>query len=273
MSTAYLKEIQLPSKGFLYGQQIPDGMVSIEPMGTKEEKLFSAGSNSAGTILNKIYESCVTCPIPLEDLVLGDRLYVLLQLRSISYDNKYFFSYKCESCGNKSEGCLDLDNLDITTPNEELEDPSKFLVDLPILGNTLEVRLLTGRDEDQVRRYVKQLNSKVPGQGTQSEYIYRLARRIVSIDGDSKIGIREAMEFVEGIKGRDSLALRDAIVDHDIGPSMQAEPDCQHCGYPNGPLQVTFESEFFRPRRRRSSSGEHLRTAESVDAAQTSQLV
>lgn len=265
MAEAYLKEVQLPSKGKFYNGEIPDGTVSIEPMGTKEEKLFSAGPQSGTKVIEKIFDSCVVCPIDHKDLVLGDRMYLLLQIRSVSYGRTYEYPFKCDDCKKKSYGYIDLDNISVRHPKEGDADPSRFSVKLPILGNELGLRLLTGRDEDKIQRYVQQINARTRGQSNTVEYIYRLARRIDSIDG-KEIGIREAMEFVEGLKGEDSLHLRDEIADHDIGPELEVEPDCQHCGFPNGPLPLPFEAEFFRPRRRRSRSDEHLRTAEAVDA-------
>lgn len=267
MSEAYLKEIQLPSRGKFYGGQIPEGYISVEPLGTKDEKLFSAGPDSGAEVINKIYDSCVSCPIDHRDLVLGDRLFILFQLRSISYGSRYDYPFRCEECGTKSWGSIDLDKVPLIEPSGELEDLSKFSVHLPILGKDLVLRLLTGRDEEKIRRYSQQINARTKGQSANVEYIYRLARRVESLDGEP-VGIREAMEFVETLKGEDSLALRDAIIDHDVGPSMEVEPNCQSCGFPNGPFVLPIGPEFFRPRRRRTRSDEHLRAAEAVDAPQ-----
>lgn len=265
MSEAYLKEVELPSKGKFYGGQIPEGLVTIEPMGTREEKLFSAGAESGSRIVSKIFDSCVTCPINHLDLVLGDRLFLLLQVRSISYGRNYEYPFKCDECGRKSYGNVDLDSIPIRHPSPEDADPSKFNVKLPILGNELRLRLLTGRDEEKISRYAQQINAKTRGRDSNVGYIYRLARRVEQID-EEDVGIREAMEFVEKLKGEDSLQLRDEIIAHDVGPEIDVEPMCQHCGFPNGPFVLPFESEFFRPRRSRAKSDEHLRTAEVVDA-------
>ena len=267
MAESYLKEIHLPSRGKLYNGQIPDGVVSIEPLGTREEKLFSAGSSSASLILNKIFESCVVCPIDHLKLILGDRLYLLLQLRSITYGRQYDYSYQCDNCKKKSYDLVDLDSLQIKAP-KDVEDPSKFDIKLPILGNTVSMRLLTGEDEEKVQRYVSQVAAKSRGQSTDTEYIYRLARRIDAIDGGA-VGIREAMEFVEKLKGADSLAIRDAIVDNDIGPDIEVSPTCKNCGFENDPFVLPLDVEFFRPRKRGTKSRDYLATAEHIDAAKT----
>jgi hypothetical protein len=268
MAESYLKEIKLPSRGKLYAGQIPDGVISIEPLGTREEKLFSAGVSSGNLILNKIFESCVTCPIDHLKLVLGDRLFILLQLRSITYGRQYDYSYQCDSCRKKAFGVADLDSLVIKEP-KDVEDPSKFEVKLPLLKNELVLRLLTGEDEEKIQRYVTQVTAKSRGQASDTEYIYRLARRIDTINGET-VGIREAMEFVENLKGADSLAIRDAMVDNDIGPDIDVTPACNHCGFEDDSFTLPLEVEFFRPRKRGTKPGEYLAAAERIDAAKSS---
>ena len=233
-------------------------------MGTKEEKLFSAGIQSGSLIISSIFESCLKCPIDPQDLILGDRMFILLQIRSVSYGRTYEYPFKCEECQKKSYGALDLDSIPLRHPANDVQS-SSFTIKLPILGNSLTLRLLTGRDEEKIQRYVKQITARTRGKGASVEYIYRLARRVEAIDG-SEVGIREAMEFVESLKGQDSLHLRDELVNHDVGPELEVSPDCQHCGFPNGPFAMPFEAEFFRPRRRSARPDEHLRTAEAVDA-------
>jgi len=263
MAEEYLKEVQLPSKGLFYDGQIPDGLICIEPMGTKEEKLFASGKSAGSEVINKIFDSCVTSPISHKDLVLGDRLFLLLQIRAISYGDKYSFPFRCTECGSKSWATLDIPEIPIRYADDNAG--STFTVELPILKHKLELRLLTGIDEDKVKKYSNQLNKKTKGNADDSTMIYRLARRIEAID-DEPCGIREAMELVEKLKGMDSNYLKDEIEAHDIGPEILVEPDCNSCGYENGPFIMPFDSEFFRPRRHRTGAKDHIRTAEAIDA-------
>lgn len=267
MAESYLKEVQLPSRGKLYNGEIPDGMIALEPLGTREEKLFSAGSNSGSLIINKIFDACVTSPVNHQKLILGDRLFVLLQLRSITYGRQYDYSFQCDNCKKKSYAHLDLDNLPVRLP-DDVDDPTKFDVKLPLLGNTVTLRLLTGEDEEKITRYVNQIAAKSRGQAADTEYIYRLARRFEAVDGEA-VGIREAMELVEKLKGQDSLAIRDAIDDHDIGPDISVTPTCQNCGYESEAFTMPMDSEFFRPRKRSPKPGDYLAAAERLDAPQS----
>ncbi len=257
----YLTEVQLPSKGIFYGDKLPDGLVQIEPMGTKQEKLFTTGKSGIA-VLNKIYKDCIPLPFSHKDLILGDRLFLLLQLRAISYDNNYEYPYACEECGEKNWGKIDLFKMPIKSANDSTE--VHFNAELPLTGKTLQLRLLTGADEESVTRYGKQMKSKIKGMIGGIEHTYRLARRLVTIDGE-KVGIQEAMRFVEELKGKDSMAIQDALAANDIGPVTDVEPECESCNYANGPFTLPLSSEFFRPRRHRTKDTDYFRAAEVFD--------
>lgn len=262
MSTMYLKEVQLPSKGVLYNGAIPSGLVQIEPMGTREEKLF-AGGQKGSAVINRIYDLCLHLPNNFDhrDLVVGDRLFILLQLRAITYGSEYSYSFKCHECRKKSTGILNLNNLPLLTPPEGF---TGFIpVTFPLARKTAELRLLTGKDEDKVDQYSAQLQKH----GADSEgasYVYRLARRIEKID-DQPVGIKEAMEFVDSLKGLDSLAISEALDQYDVGPVLEVNPDCTSCQYPNGPMTLPLDQEFFRPRRRRPGHTDPIETAVVLD--------
>jgi hypothetical protein len=265
MSESYLKELQLPSKGKLYDGQIPDGLVSIEPLGTREEKLYSSGESNGLAILDKIFDACLSCPMDHQKLILGDRLFIFLQLRSITYGKDYDFSFRCESCRKKSFMSIDLDKLPVKFARD-VEDPLRFEVPLPLMKDKLVLRLLTGEDEQKIRQYAKQVIAKTKGLAADTEYIYRLARRLETVNGQT-LGIREAMEYIEQLKGRDSLAIRDAVADFDVGPDIGVSPTCKLCGYDNDEIMLPLGSEFFRPRRRSPNARDDLAAAEHVDAA------
>lgn len=259
MAEEFLKDVTLPSRGQFYGDKLPGGVVSIEPLGTREEKLFA--TNRAAQLIDKIFEKCVRCePLSHTELVLGDRLFLLLQLRVISYGENYQFPFRCSECGAKSYGDVNLDTLPVKTAADRAT--GLFTVELPLCGSTVEMRLLTGQDEIQIRKYAAQINQKSRGKDVGSEHVYRLARRINKIDGED-VGIRETMEFVESLKGKDSLRIKDAIDDNEVGPELEVEPECHSCGFSNE-LVLPFEAEFFRPRRRRAGDHDPVRTAEAL---------
>lgn len=265
MSEAYLKEIQLPSKGLLYEGKVPDGLVTIEPMGTREEKLFSAGDASGSAIIGKVIKACTKLDMDHEDLIVGDRLFLLLHIRMISYGNEYVYPYRCSHCRKRSVGKLNLAELQIKYADEE--NKGTYEVELPVLGHRVTMRQLTGTDEQKVRKYGSRMTKVRSGNVDDVKYVYRLARMVELIDGE-QVGIKEAIELIESLKGIDSLELRDAIEDNGIGPMLDVNPTCSNCGFENGPMPMPWDSEFFRPRRRRTRSEDYIEAATYVDAAQ-----
>jgi len=262
--TSYAQEVVLPSNGYLYDGKIPDGRVLVEPMGTKEEKLIAAGSGGPA-IIKRIFDACVQCPIPHEELVLGDRLFLLLKIREVTYGDEYRISFRCDECGAKNSAVIKLSELEVKRATASTT--SSFSVTLPLTNREIKLRLLTGRDEEKVAQYVSGLKKRTThGAAEQAEYIYRLARRIDEIDGQA-IGVSEAIQFIEELKGRDSIAMRDAINDNDVGPLLEAAPVCEQCEYQSDTTPLAITAEFFRPRRHRSGDYDYIGAAEALDAA------
>ncbi len=262
MPISYLQEVTLPSNGQFYDGKIPGGTVQVEPMGTREEKLFSSGEASGSSILDKLFSTCVKSPIPSLDLVLGDRLFLLLKIREVSYGDDYLYTFYCDECRSRSAATVNLSSLRILHPM--VGSDGTFEVRLPLTGVQVKLRLLTGQDEEKVKQYARQLRTKQTVNVEGVEYVYRLARRIVSIDGKEDISIREAMEFVESLKGMDSVAVKDALDENEVGPDLEVSPIC-HCGYAVEPMTLPMTKEFFRPRRRSASTGDYLSAAEALD--------
>lgn len=257
MSEEYCKQVILPSKDQFYDGQITDGLVTINAWGTKQEKLFTSGKQTH-FIINQIIKECTDLPIDPNSLVLGDRFFLLINLRSISYGNFYEYSYKCQDCKKKAWDICDFDKLEIKEVGEGLTE--KFTVHLPVSNVEIGLRLVTGKDENEIDKYLERLANSTRGKFDKSiEYIQRLARRITHISGE-QIGIREALDFVDGkgsgLIAKDSLVLRDAFDEHDVGYTLQVSPDCNLCGYPQNSFTLPIAREFFRPRSQTSKFGD-----------------
>jgi hypothetical protein len=270
--TAYLREIQLPSKGYFYGGQIPQGLIQIEPMGTREEKIFASGSspNTRQSIIDQVFDTCVKAPIPHKQLAEGDRLYILFRLRAISGGTEgdtYVFSFLCDHCGKTKKAAVKISELPVLEAVSDEEDGphEQFSCHLPILGIDLILRHLTGVDSDKIRRYAQGIEARSGDkQAEAAEYVYRNALKIVTVNGE-EVGIREAMELVEKLRGDDSVAFKDALDANEIGIDLWIEPECSGCGFINPPSPLPVTSEFFRSRRRRSLDIDHIRAAEMAD--------
>ena len=93
-----VKTVELPSRGFFYQERIPDGMISMRPMRTSDEKLLAATSGDRTKILDKLIRGCLVSPaeeqMPYDEYLLGDKFFMMLYLRGITYGFNYDFKLK-----------------------------------------------------------------------------------------------------------------------------------------------------------------------------------
>ncbi|MEM3063705.1 MAG: hypothetical protein QW303_09230 [Nitrososphaerota archaeon] len=240
-------QIALPSKGLLYEGKVPNGVIRIKPMTAREERIL-AGSRSGAKSIASILQNCISAPIPVQDLLLSDRLYALMRIRGISYGSKYSFIIKCQSCDLKIVVDYNVgDDIPVNVLPDGASEP--FFTKLPVSSHVIGFRLLRGKDEDEIARYSDRVFSRgVRQEDGDPTYVYRLALNIVSIDG-KEYDVNARMAYVEQMVAADSLALREAIDEHEPGPDMQIIETCPRCGFENETM-LQFTNEFFRPRAR-----------------------
>jgi len=256
MGKEFHGQLQLVSKGLFYEDQLPSGIVNCEPWGKVEEQRFLSPSVPFEDTLDFVIKTLTDCKVPPDDLLLADRQQLFLFMRCLTYGGEYSFSYKCQNCPEKGRHHMDLEkDLSVTYADdpellaelgmESLEEP--FTFELPIQGKCVAWRMLRGADEKSVERWkLKQKQKKRKSGFDSSDVIYRLARRIVSVDGES-LDILESMEFIRSLRGKDSLAISQEIQAMSFGVDTEIDDvRCAECGYPND-LILPMDKTFFRP--------------------------
>ena len=237
------QKVQLPSRGYLYDGKMPDGWVDIRPMTTREESLLVSPKGDRYVLLNKVLDACLlTKDVPMADLVSGDRLYLLFAIRQLTYGGSYSVQLACRSCQGPVRLTLEFPK-DLSLRALEPTDREPFEVQLPVSGHKVGLRLLRTKDETEILRYASR-PSALSSEGDPS-YIYRLARHIATIDG-AVVDPTAAMALVERLAGRDSLAIRLAVEQHDCGPDLMLDTVCSRCGSQVKEMMPLTE-EFFRP--------------------------
>jgi len=239
-----VQECYLPSRGYWYGDRIPDGKVKIRPWGTDEEAMMDS-SGDRSTLSDSLVRSVWVRPqIKYEDLLIGDKSYMLLFIRSISYGPEYTFNLQCRRCNQLHLKTMHLqEGLEVRALDEGDVEP--FFCKLPLTGTEVGMRLLRVKDENAIRSYCKEAYQKSTD-GKSPEHQYRLAMSIVSIDGED-VDIRVAHKFVrEELIGMNSVVFRKCREDHDIGPRMRFDSECPRCGY-HDKQDMPMTLEFFRP--------------------------
>jgi hypothetical protein len=112
--------VDVPSKGKPYFNG-KEGLVTIRPIKFGDEKDIATGGrgadfNPANLLLNKCLLN-----VEAEDLLLVDKLYLLLKIREISYGNDYLVPVACSHCSYENKLTLELNQLEVVPLPNDLE--------------------------------------------------------------------------------------------------------------------------------------------------------
>lgn len=237
-------EITLPSYGIPYEGKLPGGRVKLRPMTTAEEAILYNAAGDAVSKVNAIINACVVSKsMATEELLLSDRFYILLMLRTRSFGARYKFPFRCSGCNAQSKQEVNLvEDLTIKPMESGLQEP--FDVLLPISGDTVSLRFLRGKDEARIARHAKRVRMQSSDPSDPS-YLYRLALQIVTINGVEK-PLLDVENYVAKMDVGDSAKIRAETDLREGGIDTTIYIDCPFCGFTNE-MEMPFSVEFFRP--------------------------
>ncbi len=248
----------------------PSGMqLRIRGLKGKEGKLLADRTAARqGTVLDSLLEACteeVRDPGPYElksngkldwnDVLLGDRLYVLLQIRLASFGPDYGFKTQCReaTCRERFDYEIDLGkDLEIkrmsAEDQETLKQRGTFTTTLDD-GKEVRYRLATGADE---RRAAK-------SRGSDGAMVEMLCLRITAIQGvgepdpTSLKPVQTIRAYLEDLDWGELVHLMNALNEHDCGVNTQIEIECPVCGAVQE-VQLPLERGFLLPTENRSKN-------------------
>lgn len=230
--------VTLPSKGKIY-----DPEVTLKTMTAKEEDILS---NSVyiqkKTVFRELVKSVVRkSPVPIRDLLVGDRDFILLNSRIDAYGNDYDVDITCPGCGKRNKITIDLSK--VPTIDLELDPVEKgknlFEVELPCGSSVVFSFWTVGMQEDFDRKNSKGLS---PSSGVTG----RLFSQIYSIDGEEDRQIIK--DTIENMLARDSSFFRKYVNSHVPGIDLRYDDfECQFCGHSEGGIDIPLDAGFFWP--------------------------
>ena len=200
--------VELPSRGLVYPESNPlsSGTVEMKYMTAKEEDILTNQNYiKDGTVLDRLLKSLILSKINYEDLIVGDKNAIMVAARILGYGKDYTFKYEGE------EVTVDLTTLDsryIDESNIIEKGVNKFKFKMPSSEIEIEFKLLTGKDDAEIKKEVKGLQ-RINKQSN-PELSTRLKHLILSVDGnEEKKSIREYVDNY--CLARDSRALREYV--------------------------------------------------------------
>ena len=240
--------IELPSQGHFYPLEHPlsSGKLELKMMTAKEEDiLMSQNLIKKGIVLDKLLETLIVDKnIKLDDLLLADKNAILVAARRLAYGDGYGpVEVTCPKCREKNQITFNLGEI----KNEEFDfdkytrGENSFEFVLPYSKKTIQYRILTHKDEQQIENELK-ANNKILKGSSSNEVTARLRSMIISVDGNSDRNYVKKYVETEMVS-RDALALRQYIKknipDVDLNFNFTCG-DCSHEERLGVPLTVQF---------------------------------
>ena len=240
------ENITLPSLGKVYEFDVAPN-VRLRSMTTAEEMQRLSSTNSAYKNLCDIIDACmVDNPgISSYDMIIGDYVFLLYQLRIITYGSEYKTGSVCPFCGSTVVDTFNLDNLIVHRYDEEL---TKFQqIELPVSGSVVELNYQTPRMVDRINEQVKEFKNKAQTITYDPTLLFTLKNIIARIDG-KKPNPLTVEDWIKQLSMKDTnLILQYADkLNNSIGIETKLYTTCNICGLDyESSLRIT--QEFFRP--------------------------
>jgi hypothetical protein len=261
----------LPSMGVYYDGRIPDGKIKVRPMGITADKIMATPRLAqSGQALDYVYKEHIRFPdkdFDPQELLVGDRTYVLFYLRAITHGNIYEFAVQCtnEACNIMSTHEYDLNKIEANKrgpqyPKEPVRVKLPYLTELAG-GNEVwvEIRFLRGHDIQTInkrRRFMaravgKAVRSAKSGESVSSDQVVldksleeNLHLVIQNVNGVTDQ--RKISEIMKRMSQRDTQAVRRVLNEGAPGIDTDIIVTCPECNNEMR-MDLPVTDTFFRP--------------------------
>jgi len=268
------EETTLPSKGLYYGWT--SGVIQVKAWSAKIDKILAtARLAQTGQSIDYMLKECCRFPdgFDIQDMLVGDQIYLLYYLRGITHGNEYEFVTTCpnQQCQQVATHSIDLNELvnTIVWADESLGS-EPFKIELPYLSKTVgrsvsaSIRFLRVRDASQIQRAKKAQNiiggsnrakikprDRVPQIDRSREEvtlddIVTQNIEVVIVDIMGNTDRFKIKSIVNKMHSTDLAVIREWLQEHTPSIETMIEMQCANCGETHRAMLPITES-FFRP--------------------------
>tara|TARA_R110000824_G_scaffold40353_21_gene121139 strand:- start:238 stop:996 length:759 start_codon:yes stop_codon:yes gene_type:complete len=217
--------VELPSKNKFYKLLNPSDPITLRPMTFEDEKAIVSNKNASKDVLNILLGRCMT-NINISDLLLFDKLYLLMKLREISYGSIYKADITCPACRTDNKVAFDLSDLEIKYVEDDMVNPVSL--HLPVLKKTIKVNLPRVSDE----RYLNNTEASTNN----------LWRFVAEIEGHTKKTI--ISKVVKKLPLKDIHALMNLLSGQKYGINTGVRFACSYCSH-SEKMELPITADFF----------------------------
>tara|TARA_R100000008_G_scaffold54050_2_gene32913 strand:+ start:341 stop:1210 length:870 start_codon:yes stop_codon:yes gene_type:complete len=245
--------VDLPSQGKFYPPGHPLHNVEsleIRFMTAKDEDILTSQALlRKGIALDRFLQNVlIDKSVKLDDLLVGDKNALIVRSRITGYGAEYQTSVTCPACGSKQDYEFDLEESNLITATDllqngvNIQDDGTILFELPVTKASINVRMMTGRDEKELLRK-QNLNKKI--KMADSSLTDQLKMLIVSVNGRTERHLIE--QFVDTMPAKDSRFLRTGYAKSLPTMDLAQHFACTECDHAQD-MEVPFTTDFFWPR-------------------------
>ena len=241
--------LSLPSQGLLYPEDSPlrSGTIDVKYMTAKEEDILTSSNLiQQGKVIDKLLESVIAdSKIKLDDMLVGDKNALMVGTRVLGYGKNYEISVLDPDTNERVEYTIDLTSLKHRKINEKVyENEDTFSFELPNSKRVIGFKLLTHKDEDEIKQTLKDYEKVEKLTGISQGLSIRMKQSILSVDGN------DDRKFINDFVDNEFLALDTRAyrqyVDS-ITPDIELKFDYMSQTGNQHRLDVPLGIEFFWP--------------------------
>jgi len=237
--------VKLPSGGKFYPESHAlhnVDEIEVSFMTTKQEDiLVSPSYNEKGIMFDRLIESImVSHNVVASTLLEGDRNAILINARKNAYGDLYNSRVLCESCYEVIEVQASLSEIKNKEPPDIDVTPSgTFIIKLPRLGASVELKLYTGQDREEIKKRTERKKKHDLPEETVTD---NLRQMIVSVDGRNDVFF--ISDFIGKIPPIDTRYI--ASMHRKVTPNVDItyEEECESCQEVNKG-GVPIDGDFF----------------------------
>lgn len=205
----------------------------------EENMLLDRRHRKNAAAINNVLQACMlTEGIKVMDMLVGDRVFAMIQLRRLTYGDEYVFKTSCPRCDARFEWEENLGDLKV----RYLEDPAyaepehTFSFVFPKTGRAIKWRLLRGKDEQKL--------AVARRENPDGLVTFSMLLRTAEIEGEKTVN----RKFFDELPGSDAAAFRGEIEAKECGVETTIVVECPDCGH-SFDLDLPIGPDFFLPKK------------------------
>jgi len=212
--------LPLPSKGLLYPGN--KDSIKVEYMTASDENILtSANLIKSGKVLDILIERKVKeSPVPVDDMLVGDRNAIMIWLRATGYGEMYPVKLTDPITAEDFETEIDLNNLKTKEIGAQPDENNEFSFEMPKSKAKIKFRMLTVGDEREILQKSEK-RAKLTKSSITNLLTSRLEKQIVEINGNRDPNY--ISKYIQVIPAYDSLKFREYIDEIEPGIDMMVD--------------------------------------------------